>query len=128
MLGSEEEANRARMLRTAEGRADGMSATDPYLRHLRAYLQAECDAFLEMIEHRESGSTEPHDLNEIGIGVSTASALQKGGIFNVRILCEQTRAHIESLRNIGSRRADEIELALLMHGYLLQLPAGEEDS
>jgi DNA-directed RNA polymerase alpha subunit len=89
---------------------------ESWLRHRHAYLQAECDAFLEMIEQSESGSTEPHRLNEIGIGVRTASVLRRAGIFNVRILCEQTRAHIEGLRNIGSRRADEIELALLVHG------------
>jgi DNA-directed RNA polymerase alpha subunit len=101
---------------------------ESWLRHRHAFMQAEVDAFLEMIEHRESGSTDPHDLNEIGLCVPTASALQKGGIFNVRILREQTRAHIESLRNIGSRRGDEIELALLVHGYLLQFPEGEQDS
>ena len=101
---------------------------ETWLRYRHAYLQAECDAFLEMIEHRESGSTEPHHLSEIGIGVRTASVLRRAGIFNVRILCEQTRAHIEGLRNISSRRADEIELALLVHGYLLQLPDGEDDS
>ena len=108
-----------------------MSATDPYLQHLRhrhACLQAECDAFLEMIEHRESGSTEPHDLNEIGIGVRTSEALRRAGIFNVRILCEQTRARIEGLRGIGTRSADEIELALLVYGYLLQLPDDEAES
>jgi hypothetical protein len=54
--------------------------------------------------------------------------LHREGVFNVRILCEQTRAYIEGLRNIGPRRADEIELGLLIHGYLLQLPDGEEDS
>ena len=91
-------------------------------------MQAECDAFLEEIEHRESGSTEPHALHEIGIGVRTGAVLSRAGIFNVRILCEQTRAHIEGLRNIGSKRADEIELALLLHGYLLQLPDGEEEA
>ena len=106
-----------------------MSATDPYLRHLRhrhAFMQAECDAFLEWIEHQESGSTEPHQLNEIGIGVRTASVLRREGVFNVRSLCEQTRATIEGLRNIGARRADEIELALLVHGYVLKLPDAEE--
>ena len=91
-------------------------------------MQAECDAFLEEIEHRESGSTEPHALHEIGIGVRTGAVLSRAGICNVRILCEQTRAHIEGLRNIGSKRADEIELALLLHGYLLQLPDGEEEA
>ena len=101
---------------------------ESWLRHRHAFRQAECDAFLEEIEHRESGSTEPHALHEIGICVRTASVLRREGVFNVRILCEQTRATIEGLRNIGSRRADEIELALLVHGYLLQLPEGEKDS
>jgi len=32
-----------------------------------------------------------------------------GGIFNVRILLEQTRAQIEEIRTIGASRADEIE-------------------
>jgi DNA-directed RNA polymerase alpha subunit len=97
-------------------------------RQRHAFMQAECDAFLEEIEHRESGSTEPHALHQISLSVRTASALRREGVFNVRILCEQTRAYIDGLRNIGSRRADEIELALLVHGYLLQLPDGEEDS
>jgi DNA-directed RNA polymerase alpha subunit len=101
---------------------------ESWLRHRHAYLQAEVDAFLEEIEHKESGSMEPHALHEIGLGVRTQCVLHREGIFNVRILCEQTRAHIEGLRNIGSRRVDEIELALLVHGYLLQLPDGEEDS
>jgi DNA-directed RNA polymerase alpha subunit len=100
---------------------------ESWLRHRHAYMQAEVDAFLEEIEHKESGSTEPHELSEIGIGVRTQSVLQRAGIFNVRILCEQTRATIDDLHNIGSRRADEIELALLVHGYLLQLPDGDEE-
>jgi DNA-directed RNA polymerase alpha subunit len=56
-------------------------------------MQAECDAFLEAIEHRESGSTEPHALHEIGLSVRTAEALRRAGIFNVRILCEQTEPY-----------------------------------
>jgi hypothetical protein len=47
---------------------------EQFLRRRHAYLLAEPDAFLEMIEHRESGSTEPHQLNEIDLSVPTQSA------------------------------------------------------
>ena len=47
-------------------------------------------------------------------------------VFNVRILREQTRASIESIRTSGVKSAEEVELALLVHRYLLQLPEGEE--
>jgi hypothetical protein len=76
-----------------------------------------------------------HDVQEpvqvlLGVGMGLAMPAVSGGgkREDVRILCEQTRATIEGLRNIGSRRADEIELALLLHGYFLQLPDGEEDA
>lgn len=102
---------------------------DYLLRHLRqrhAQLQAQCDAFLEMIEHRESGCENPHELNEIGLEVRVQAALKRGGIHNVRQLCECTRERIERTRGIGLPSVDRIEGALAEHGYSLKA-AGEAE-
>jgi hypothetical protein len=44
-----------------------------------------------------------------GLSAPARAVLCGGGIFNVRILLEQTRAQIEEIRTIGASRADEIE-------------------
>jgi DNA-directed RNA polymerase alpha subunit len=83
-------------------------------------MVAECDAFLEAIEHRASGSQEPHELCDIGLPVRVQSALRRSGVLNVRQLCERTQRQIENTTGIGRHGVAAIQQALDAHGYALR--------
>lgn len=96
-----------------------------HLRRRHDKMLAKCDAFLEMIEHRESRSGEPHELYELGLAVRVQSALERAGIHNVPQLCRRTRSEVDDVTGIGRPSADAIEAALAGHGYALK-DASEE--
>ncbi|MDP9257369.1 MAG: hypothetical protein M3Q31_12530 [Actinomycetota bacterium] len=92
-----------------------------------ARLEAEADAQRARIEWIEGGRQGVHELGDCRMGVRASSALRRAGIFNVPQLVSFTRAQLGTIQGIGERALDVIELALLVHGYTLQLPEEETD-
>jgi DNA-directed RNA polymerase alpha subunit len=68
------------------------------------------------------------EICDLGVGPRIGGALRRRGIYNVPQLALYTRAELASIQGVGEKALDTIEFALLVHGWLLQLPDGEEDS
>jgi DNA-directed RNA polymerase alpha subunit len=88
-------------------------------RHRLRRIEAEAEAQRMRIDWLENDAPGVHDVYDLDIGPRPGNALHGAGIFNVPQLLLYTRESLTGVRGLGAHSLDEIEFALLKHGFAL---------